>query len=127
MVKASWQVPEMTVIAPISVRLSSASDKNSATSTPASNASRTTRATATAGRTISVVRRELIERVRTLGRSFAVKLIVLLVIFVSVPLILYGQFEAADDAKVRLLQQAVAQAGRTVRRRVPPQVEHIHL
>jgi len=69
------------------------------------------------------VRRELIERVRTLGRSFAVKLIVLLVIFVSVPLILYGQFEAADDAKVRLLQQAVAQEGRLIARAIQPQLE----
>ena len=69
------------------------------------------------------MRRELTERVRTLGQSFAVKLIVLLVIFVSVPLILYGQFEAADDAKVQLLQQAVAQEGRLIARAIQPQLE----
>lgn len=67
--------------------------------------------------------RELLERVRTLSRSFAVKLIVLLAIFVSVPLILYGQFEAADDAKVRLLQQAVEQEGQLVARAIEPALE----
>lgn len=67
--------------------------------------------------------RRLVERFRTFSRSFAVKLTVLLVIFISVPLILYGQFEAADDAKLRLLQQAVGQEGGLIARAIQPALE----
>jgi two-component system sensor histidine kinase ChvG len=56
-------------------------------------------------------------------RSFATKLFILLVTFVAVPVILYTQFQGADEDKNLLLLKSVQEEGRLIARSLHPYLE----
>jgi two-component system sensor histidine kinase ChvG len=58
-------------------------------------------------------------------RSFAVKVLVLVAIFFAVPIILYDEFQAADQDKNDLLLQSVAAQGRLIAESLRPLVDKV--
>ena len=58
-----------------------------------------------------------------LGRSFATKFAVLLVIFVTLPIIVYVEFQRADHEKNALLMRGVQEEGRLIARALLPVLE----
>jgi two-component system, OmpR family, sensor histidine kinase ChvG len=58
-------------------------------------------------------------------RSFAFKVLALVVIFFTVPIIVYDQFRTADTEKNRLLLESVGAQGRLVAEILRPLVEHV--
>jgi len=62
-------------------------------------------------------------RLEQLWRSFAARIVVLAVIFVAVPVILYQQFQAADEDKNRLLINSVEVQGRLAVEALRPLVD----
>lgn len=67
-------------------------------------------------------RRSLAARLVRASRAFATRLTLLLVIFVAVPVIVYGQFRAADAEKQGLLLRSAEQQGRLVAESLKPQL-----
>lgn len=57
---------------------------------------------------------KIFRHIFALWQSFAAKLVLLLVIFVAVPMALYGQFHAADADKNALLYRSVQEEGRLI-------------
>ncbi len=53
-------------------------------------------------------------KLRTLWRSLAAKLILLLLIFMSVPIIVYDRFRVADEEKNQLLARSIQEEGRLI-------------
>jgi two-component system, OmpR family, sensor histidine kinase ChvG len=49
------------------------------------------------------------QRVRRLGASLTVKLILLIAVFVALPIVLYGQFESADKQRRELVSRGIQQ------------------
>jgi len=62
-------------------------------------------------------------RLERTSRAFATRLTLLLVIFIAVPAILYGQFRAADAEKQRLLLQGAHEQGRLVAETLKPHLD----
>src|SRR5690606_37658586 len=102
---------------------SSESAKSSATLMERSTPSRIIRASVTAGGRPIIVMHDLLRRGRVLWQSLATKLILLLLVFATVPIILYSQFRAADTDKNALLYRSVQEEGRLVTEALAPLVE----
>jgi two-component system sensor histidine kinase ChvG len=66
---------------------------------------------------------ETFRHLLALWQSFAAKLALLLVIFVAVPIVLYGQFHAADADKNTLLYRSVQEEGRLIAESLRPMLE----
>jgi two-component system sensor histidine kinase ChvG len=62
-------------------------------------------------------------RMSWLGRSFAAKLSLLLVVFLAVPGILYGQFRAVDAERTGILLRSVQEEGRLIALGLSPRLE----
>src|SRR5689334_14221771 len=125
--RISWRAAAPTAIAPTSVRSSSAYARSSGMSTPALTKSTTTPDLATAGSSPpsaaapAVVRPVARSRRRwRFHRSLSAKAALLVVIFLAVPLIVYDQFRAADDAAGALLMQEVREEGRVLAQALLP-------
>ena len=58
--------------------------------------------------------REVLVKLRTLWRSLAAKLVLLLLIFMLVPVIVYDRFRAADEEKNQLLARSIQEEGRLI-------------
>lgn len=58
-----------------------------------------------------------------LGRSFAAKFAILMAIFLAVPILLYGEFRAADAEKNALIGRSVQKEGRLIARSLQPLLE----
>lgn len=56
-------------------------------------------------------------------RSFSVKLLVLAVVLLTVPLILYWEFQRAEQAQTRLLRNSAAQTGRVIAAMLRPRFQ----
>lgn len=76
----------------------------------------------TAGAPRAERQRRLGARLVRASRAFATRLTLLLVIFVAVPVIVYGQFRAADAEKQRLLLRSAEQQGRLIAETLKPQL-----
>ena len=57
---------------------------------------------------------EVVANVRTLWRSLAAKLVLLLMIFMAVPIIVYDRFRVADEEKNMLLGRSIQEEGRLI-------------
>src|ERR1051326_6450670 len=124
--RISWPAAAPTAIAPTSALSSSASARSSGMSTPALTKSTTMPDSDTAGpsppraATPAVVRPAARSRRWRFHRSLSAKAVLLVVIFLAVPLIIYDQFRAADDAAGALLLQQVREEGRVMAQALLP-------
>jgi two-component system sensor histidine kinase ChvG len=64
-------------------------------------------------------------QIERIWRSFAVKILVVVAIFFTVPIIIYDQMRQADDEKNQLLLQSVEAQGRIVAEALRPMVDKI--
>ena len=77
---------------------------------------------ATVGETIRRKTPDIVTVIVVAYRSFALKLVVLIAVFIAVPVILYGQFRAADEVKNSLLLRTVQEQGRLIAKSVAPKL-----
>src|SRR5579872_267738 len=124
--RTSWRGAAPTATVPTSVLSSSASARSSGMSTPVLTKSTTTPDSDTAGSSPpraapAVIRPAARSRRRwRFHRSLATKAALLVVIFVAVPVIIYDQFRAADQAAAALLMQEVREEGRVMAQALLP-------
>lgn len=69
------------------------------------------------------MRLDFLARVANLSQSFTARLSVLALIFILVPIILYGQIKAADEEKNMLLRSSLEQRGRLIAEALRPALQ----
>ncbi len=80
-------------------------------------------ASAIAGEERSIQRREKLRAARRLWDSLTLKLVALVVIFLSLPVILYGQFERADREKRELVSRSILQESMLIAQALAPSLD----
>lgn len=69
------------------------------------------------------MRPDILKNITDLSRSFTARLSVLALIFIFVPIILYGQIKAADEEKNMLLRSSLEQRGRLIAEALRPALQ----
>src|SRR4029077_3814025 len=105
----AWRATVKSGFAPMCGPSSNASARNSGMSIPHTPISRTIRASDIAG--AMPMRFSIANRIRTVYRTLAMKIVFLALVFLLIPLILYRLFESADAQQSRLLQRTVEEKG----------------